>query len=86
VSLVAFLDAATTLLFEEFQRVGLGAFEAFDRVREWAAGTVGGLGLLDGAPAEQPEQPVERVPSAAENQRSMQEFMSRLAGVGGMPG
>jgi hypothetical protein len=52
-------------------------------VREWAAGTVGGLGLLDGAPA---EQPVERVPSAAENQRSMQEFMSRLAGVGGMPG
>jgi hypothetical protein len=83
VSLVAFLDAATTLLFEEFQRVGLGAFEAFDRVREWAAGTVGGLGLLDDAPA---EQPVERVPSAAENQRSMQEFMSRLAGVGGMPG
>jgi hypothetical protein len=39
VSLVAFLDAATTLLFEEFQRVGLGAFEAFDRVREWAAGS-----------------------------------------------
>lgn len=82
-SLAAFLDAATTLLFEEFQRVGLGAFEAFDRVREWAAGTVAGLGIVAAPVA---EKPAERVPSAAENQRSMQEFMSRLAGVGGMPG
>lgn len=82
-SLVAFLDAATTLLFEEFQRVGLGAFEAFDKVREWAAGTVAGLGIVTETPV---EEPAERVPTAAENARSMQEFMSRLAGVGGMPG
>ena len=82
-SLAAFLDSATTMLFEEFQRVGLDAFAAFDRVREWAAGTAVGLGLVADAPV---EKPAARVPSAAENQRSMQEFMSRLAGVGGMPG
>jgi hypothetical protein len=52
-------------------------------VREWAAGTVAGLGIVAAPVA---EKPAERVPSAAENQRSMQEFMSRLAGVGGMPG
>lgn len=82
-SLTAFLDAATTMLYEEFQRVGVGAFEAFDRVREWAAGSLRGIGVIEEQPR---ERPAERVPSAADNKRSMTEFMSLMSGVGGMPG
>ena len=66
------------MLYEEFLRVGNSVFEAFDHVRSWAEG---------GLPAD----PVngERA-SAAEpppdNDRSMQQFMGMLSGVGGMPG
>jgi hypothetical protein len=63
------------MLYEEFQRAGQSVFEAFDQVRSWAEGP--------GPPGT----PVKREPAAApDNDRSMAEFMSKLSGVGGMPG
>lgn len=73
-----FLDCATTMLYEEFLRVGNSVFEAFEGVRTWAASespaVVSGNGT-SAAPEPRPD-----------NDRSMQEFMGQLAGLGGMPG
>lgn len=75
-----FLDCATTMLYEEFQRIGDDVFQAFERVRDWAAGApaVTDDSTAASAAAESAPKP--------DNDRSMAEFMSRLAGVGGMPG
>jgi hypothetical protein len=74
VSLPRFLDCATTMLYEEFQRVGQSAFEAFDQVRGWAEGS----GVV-------PKTRETKKPPP-DNDRSMAEFMAKLSGVGGMPG
>lgn len=80
-NLLRFIDCCTTMLFEEFQRVGQDVFEAFETTKRWAARTL----ATDEAPQAKPAV-VEHVPSATENARSMQTFMGMLSGTGGMPG
>lgn len=79
-SLPRLLDCATTMLYEEFQRGGASVFDAFDYVRQWSEGKASVAVSADAAAEE------EHVPDAAENTRSMSEFMSLLGGIGGMPG
>jgi hypothetical protein len=62
------------MLYEEFQRVGQSAFEAFDQVRSWAEGS----GAVPKAR--------EAAEAPPDNDRSMTELMAKLSGVGGMPG
>lgn len=65
------------MLYEEFQRVGNSVFEAFDQVRSWAEGAGETVAVQTKRETAEP---------MPDNDRSMTEFMSKLTGVGGMPG
>jgi len=73
-----FLDCAYTLLFDEYQRLGLDIVTVSERMEDWRRERVSDESAAAAAPS--------AAAVARQNTQSLGELQAAMASIGGMPG